>query len=149
MTAAAITQSLGALNRIKRFLPAIETASGAVLVATGLLLATGVLVVAVALPAVTGWRVDVGSSLANMVLLPALPGFRARYPEMELDLGVSDRPVDASAQPCFSFLAARFARSAKSGSTTKYWAMSITAPMVSCVTASGARSRKRGSIRGA
>jgi cytochrome c-type biogenesis protein len=41
VTAAAITQSLGALNRIKRFLPAIETASGAVLVATGLLLATG------------------------------------------------------------------------------------------------------------
>ena len=39
-------------------------------------------------------RVDVGSSLANMVLLPALPGFRARYPEIELDLGVSDRPVD-------------------------------------------------------
>jgi cytochrome c-type biogenesis protein len=41
VTAAAITQSLGVLNRIKRFLPAIETASGAVLVATGLLLATG------------------------------------------------------------------------------------------------------------
>jgi cytochrome c-type biogenesis protein len=41
VTAAAITQSLGVLGRIKRFLPAIETASGAVLVATGLLLATG------------------------------------------------------------------------------------------------------------
>ncbi len=41
VTAAAITQSLGALNRIKRFLPAIEIGSGAVLVATGLLLATG------------------------------------------------------------------------------------------------------------
>ena len=36
----AITQSLGALNRIKRFLPAIEATSGAVLVATGIVVAT-------------------------------------------------------------------------------------------------------------
>jgi cytochrome c-type biogenesis protein len=41
ITAAAITQSLGALNRIKRFLPAIEATSGAILVATGLVLVTG------------------------------------------------------------------------------------------------------------
>jgi cytochrome c-type biogenesis protein len=41
ITAAAITQSLSALNRIKRFLPAIEATSGAVLVATGLVLVTG------------------------------------------------------------------------------------------------------------
>jgi cytochrome c-type biogenesis protein len=40
VTAAAITQSLGALNRIKRFLPAIEATSGAVLVATGIVVAT-------------------------------------------------------------------------------------------------------------
>lgn len=40
ITAAAITQSLGALNRIKRFLPAIEATSGAVLVATGIVVAT-------------------------------------------------------------------------------------------------------------
>jgi len=39
LTAAAITQALGALNRIKRFLPTIERTSGAVLVATGLVLA--------------------------------------------------------------------------------------------------------------
>lgn len=39
-------------------------------------------------------RVDIGSSLANMVLIPALAGFRARYPDIEVDLGVSDRPVD-------------------------------------------------------
>ncbi len=39
ITAAAITQSLGALNKIKRYLPAIETTSGAVLVATGLIVA--------------------------------------------------------------------------------------------------------------
>jgi len=40
ITAAAVTQSLGALERIKRFLPAIEATSGAVLVATGLVVAT-------------------------------------------------------------------------------------------------------------
>lgn len=39
-------------------------------------------------------RVDVGSVLANMILIPALPNFRARYPELHVDLGVSDRPVD-------------------------------------------------------
>jgi LysR family transcriptional regulator, regulator for bpeEF and oprC len=39
-------------------------------------------------------RVDVGSSVATMVLIPALPSFHARYPEIQLDLGVSDRPID-------------------------------------------------------
>jgi cytochrome c-type biogenesis protein len=40
ITALAITQSLGALNRVKRYLPAIEATSGAVLVATGIVVAT-------------------------------------------------------------------------------------------------------------
>ena len=40
ITAAAITQSLGALNKIKRFLPMIEATAGAILVATGLVLVT-------------------------------------------------------------------------------------------------------------
>lgn len=39
-------------------------------------------------------RVDIGSVLASMILIPALPGFRARYPELHVDLGVSDRPID-------------------------------------------------------
>lgn len=39
-------------------------------------------------------RVDVGSSLANLVIIPALPEFQARYPALELLLGVSDRPAD-------------------------------------------------------
>ena len=39
-------------------------------------------------------RVDIGSSLANFILIPALPDFRALYPEVELHLGVSDRPAD-------------------------------------------------------
>ena len=39
-------------------------------------------------------RVDIGSVLANMILIPALPSFRARYPELHVDLGVSDRAID-------------------------------------------------------
>ena len=39
-------------------------------------------------------RVDIGSVLANMILIPALPDFRARYPDLHVDLGVGDRPVD-------------------------------------------------------
>ncbi len=39
-------------------------------------------------------RVDVGSVLANVILIPALPGFRARHPELHIDLGVGDRPID-------------------------------------------------------
>ena len=39
-------------------------------------------------------RIDIGSVLANMILIPALPAFRARYPELQIDLGVSDRPID-------------------------------------------------------
>ncbi len=32
--------------------------------------------------------------LANMILIPALPGLRARYPDLRVDLGVNDRPID-------------------------------------------------------
>lgn len=39
-------------------------------------------------------RVDVPSPLARFVLLPALPGFLAKYPDIHIDLGVSDRMVD-------------------------------------------------------
>lgn len=39
-------------------------------------------------------RVDVGSSIANLVLIPKLPDFIASYPDIELILGVSDRSVD-------------------------------------------------------
>ncbi len=41
LTAAAITQALGALNRVKRYLGAIEMGAGAFLVATGVVLITG------------------------------------------------------------------------------------------------------------
>jgi DNA-binding transcriptional LysR family regulator len=39
-------------------------------------------------------RVDVPSPLARIVLMPALPAFHARYPEIQLDMGVSDRNID-------------------------------------------------------
>jgi len=39
-------------------------------------------------------RVDVGSSVANLLIIPALSTFFERFPDIQLDLGVSDRPVD-------------------------------------------------------
>ncbi|MGA0572793.1 LysR family transcriptional regulator [Variovorax sp. VNK109] len=39
-------------------------------------------------------RVDVGSSVARLIIIPALPDFYAKFPDIQLDLGVSDRPVD-------------------------------------------------------
>ena len=39
-------------------------------------------------------RVDVGSSVASRLLVPVLPRFLAQYPEIRVDLGVSDRSID-------------------------------------------------------
>ena len=39
-------------------------------------------------------RVDVPTGLASEVIVPALPGFFERYPDIMLELGSSDRPVD-------------------------------------------------------
>ncbi|CAN7559571.1 LysR substrate-binding domain-containing protein [Duganella sp. LjRoot269] len=39
-------------------------------------------------------RVDMGSSVATRIIVPALPEFLARYPGIQLDLGVSDRHVN-------------------------------------------------------
>lgn len=39
-------------------------------------------------------RIDIGSSTASDVLVPALPEFLARYPDIRIDLGVSDRAAD-------------------------------------------------------
>lgn len=39
-------------------------------------------------------RVDVPSPLARLLLIPALPAFHARWPDIVLELGVSDRVVD-------------------------------------------------------
>lgn len=43
-------------------------------------------------------RVDVPSPLARLILIPALPAFHARYPDIQLDMGVSDRTVDLIAE---------------------------------------------------
>lgn len=39
-------------------------------------------------------RIDLSGSLGTLVIVPALAGFRARYPQLELDIGASDRYVD-------------------------------------------------------
>lgn len=39
-------------------------------------------------------RVDVGSSVAREIIIPALAGFFQRFPDIQLDLGVTDRSVD-------------------------------------------------------
>jgi len=39
-------------------------------------------------------RIDVGSTVAQLLVIPALPDFYARYPDIQLEMGVSDRPVD-------------------------------------------------------
>ncbi|MDP9138162.1 MAG: LysR family transcriptional regulator [Pseudomonadota bacterium] len=43
-------------------------------------------------------RIDVSAALAMLIILPALPEFHARYPEIQIDLGVTDRPVDLIAE---------------------------------------------------
>jgi DNA-binding transcriptional LysR family regulator len=39
-------------------------------------------------------RVDVPSPFAAIILMPALPQFHARYPDIQFDMGASDRKVD-------------------------------------------------------
>ncbi|MCI3945470.1 LysR family transcriptional regulator [Pseudomonas syringae] len=39
-------------------------------------------------------RVDVPVSLGRMIVIPALPEFARRYPQIRLEVGMSDRPVD-------------------------------------------------------
>lgn len=39
-------------------------------------------------------RVDVPNPLARLILVPALPEFYAQYPDIQIDLGASDRKVD-------------------------------------------------------
>lgn len=43
-------------------------------------------------------RVDLPGTLGRTMLIPALPDFYARYPDIQLELGVSDRPVDLLAE---------------------------------------------------
>lgn len=43
-------------------------------------------------------RIDVSAPLALLILIPALPDFHARYPDIQIDIGVTDRPVDLVAE---------------------------------------------------
>src|SRR5258706_1553985 len=44
------------------------------------------------------WRFDVPAALGRVVLIAALPDFHARYPEIQIGLGVSDRSADLIAE---------------------------------------------------
>jgi DNA-binding transcriptional LysR family regulator len=39
-------------------------------------------------------RIDAGAAISNLIILPKLGGFLARYPGIHVEFGVSDRPVD-------------------------------------------------------
>lgn len=39
-------------------------------------------------------RVDMGTTVASLLLIPTLAQFHMRYPDVQLDIGASDRPVD-------------------------------------------------------
>ena len=43
-------------------------------------------------------RVDTLTVIATQIIIPALPDFFARYPEIQVDIGVSDRPIDLIAE---------------------------------------------------
>lgn len=43
-------------------------------------------------------RVDMPAAIARLFIIPALPDFYARYPDIELELGIGDRPVDLLAE---------------------------------------------------
>ena len=43
-------------------------------------------------------RIDVSSSIAQKVIVPALGRFFEKYPDIQLDIGTSDRPTDLVAE---------------------------------------------------
>ncbi|MCA1491068.1 LysR family transcriptional regulator [Sinorhizobium alkalisoli] len=43
-------------------------------------------------------RVETASAFANLIIIPALPEFHRKYPDIQIDLGVSDRTVDYLAE---------------------------------------------------
>ena len=43
-------------------------------------------------------RIDISGSLATLILIPALPDFHTRYPDIQIDIGVTDRPVNLIAE---------------------------------------------------
>ena len=43
-------------------------------------------------------RIDVSGALADLLIIPALVDFHARYPDIQIDIGVTDRPVNLVAE---------------------------------------------------
>ncbi|MET0868730.1 MAG: LysR family transcriptional regulator [Pseudorhodoplanes sp.] len=43
-------------------------------------------------------RIDVSGALADLLIIPALGDFHARYPDIQVDIGISDRPVNLVAE---------------------------------------------------
>lgn len=43
-------------------------------------------------------RIDMSGALANLIVIPALCDFHDRYPDIQIDLGVSDRQIDILAE---------------------------------------------------
>lgn len=43
-------------------------------------------------------RVDMGTTIASLLVIPALPEFLARYPYVQIDIGASDRTADLAAE---------------------------------------------------
>jgi DNA-binding transcriptional LysR family regulator len=43
-------------------------------------------------------RVDMGTTVATLLVIPELPKFHARYPHIQIDIGASDRTADLSSE---------------------------------------------------
>ncbi|MCS3471541.1 DNA-binding transcriptional LysR family regulator [Pseudomonas sp. JUb42] len=43
-------------------------------------------------------RVDMGTTIATLLVIPALPAFHARYPDVQIDIGASDRTADLASE---------------------------------------------------
>jgi LysR family transcriptional regulator, regulator for bpeEF and oprC len=43
-------------------------------------------------------RVDMGTTIASMLVIPALPAFHARYPHVQIAIGASDRTADLASE---------------------------------------------------
>ena len=43
-------------------------------------------------------RIDMGTTIATLLVIPALPDFHARYPQVQIDIGASDRTADLASE---------------------------------------------------
>jgi DNA-binding transcriptional LysR family regulator len=43
-------------------------------------------------------RIDISGALADLLIIPALVDFHTRYPDIQIDIGISDRPVNLIAE---------------------------------------------------